>query len=97
VNEEKPKPNEIVLALRLGILLSDIRETRTLKDLQFMNQTLQRLKKMPKFAPSPKRLKLSEITPKIKREETVEEEQTEKSEGWFAPIRRRLRRRLGFG
>jgi len=96
VNEKKPKPNEIVLALRLGILLSDIRETRTLKDLQFMNQTLQRLKKMPKFAPSPKLLKLSEITPKIKREETVEEEQTE-SEGWFAPIRRRLRRRLGFG
>jgi len=59
-----------------------------------MNQTLQQLKKMPKFTP-PKRLKLSEITPKIKREDTVEEEQTE-SEGWFAPIRRRLRRRLAF-
>ena len=85
----------MVLALKIGVLLSDIREARTLKDLQFMNQTLQQLKKTPKFTP-PKRLKLSEITPKIKREETVEKEEQTESEGWFAPIRRRLRRRLGF-
>jgi len=59
-----------------------------------MNQTLQKIKKMPKFAPPTKQLRLSEITPTIK-QEAEEEQPEEESGGWLSSMRRRWRRRFG--
>jgi len=52
---------------------------------------------MPKLT-QPTKLRLSEITPTMKPSRQEEEEQPEEESGGFlSPVRRRLRRRLGFG
>ena len=84
-------------ALQLAMLINDIRETASLRQLRYTRQVLSEIKKTPKITPSAKQLKLTEIAPELQREESeqFQPETGTPPQSWFERLRRRLRRGKG--
>jgi len=67
--------SDIAKALQIALQLNDLRNIITLNDLRHSQRILKNLKEMPQLKPPEKPMKLSEIAPQIKEEETETEEE----------------------
>lgn len=82
---------DIARSLQLAFTVTKIRRMTTLNHLYYTHQLLEAIRQMPQFTPSTKPLKLSEIVPEIKAE-TEGEEEEEKSEPFFAKVKKSINR-----
>jgi len=75
-NESLEPKSDIAKALQIALQLNDLRNIITLNDLRHSQRILKNLKEMPQLKPPEKPMKLSEIAPQIREEETETEEET---------------------
>ena len=69
--------SDIAKALQIALQLNDLRNMIILDDLRYSQRILKNLKEMPKLKPPEKPIKLSEIAPQIREEETETETEEE--------------------